>query len=287
MENVIRKAIKAMGDKERILNIKKLSGGDINEAFYAETEKKPYFLKLNRNVSAEFFQSEKDGLLELQTKGGVYVPEVYGLFEGTGYNGLILEWIEERPENNLQSLLGEAIARLHGVTAERFGYRSDTYIGEMKQENGWWENWVDYYREKRLIPQLEQAAAKDLLLGKRRTRAEYIAANLEKWIPAQPVPALLHGDLWSGNWMSRFNGEPVFIDPSVFYGHNKMEIAFTELFGGFSAEFYEAYSGCKPLDQEYDNRKELYQLFYLLVHLNSFGEMYRWHVDKVIQKYTV
>nr|WP_090888696.1 fructosamine kinase family protein [Evansella caseinilytica] len=275
-----------VGDETGIKQTVRLSGGEINDVYYCLTGVRPYLVKLNSRVSGSFFDAERDGLNELRTAGKVNVPAVYGIYENGGdVRGLVLEWISGEKSAGIMEKLGRAVAKLHQVKETHFGYQRDTYIGEMLQTNGWYQDWRQYFSENRLVPQINGAIAKQLLPKSRRSGLEYIIENLERWVPGDVSPALLHGDLWAGNWLTNAEGEPCFIDPSVFYGHHEMELAYTELFGGFSERFYGAYKEVQPLAKEYCERKPLYQLFYLLVHLNVFGEKYGTMIDEVIAGY--
>ncbi|WP_280768119.1 fructosamine kinase family protein [Salipaludibacillus daqingensis] len=284
----MKQALEKTGIQAEIVQVKSVSGGEINQAYYVETTKYPLFIKAHDKMDPTFFNSEVDGLTELKEKGNVLTPRVYGVFqtEDEQMSGCVMEWIQGEKTNHYSQQLGEAVAKLHQATSRKFGYRNDTYIGEIHQKNNWWTNWNDYYRSNRLLPQVQLGERLGYMPSKRKQRMEKLMDRLQEWIPANDVkPSLLHGDLWGGNVMVAKGGKPCFIDPSVVYGDHELELAFTELFGGFSEDFYEAYAYTQPVDRGYDDRKELYQLFYLLVHLNIFGEIYGGHVDTVLKRY--
>jgi fructosamine-3-kinase len=132
---------------------------------------------------------------------------------------------------------------------------------------------------------IKLAEERGRLTSERRRRLMRLADSLERWIPARTEPSLLHGDLWHGNWIASDHGQPYLIDPAVFYGDREYEMAFTELFGGFSSRFYAAYEEAHPLSPDYAERRPLYQLYYLLVHLILFGESYGSSVDRVLIRY--
>ncbi|MCE7793238.1 fructosamine kinase family protein [Salipaludibacillus sp. CUR1] len=286
----IKEALKQTGLNSGLLNVQPVSGGDINEAYHITTQTHELFIKTHSSMPADFFNIEAEGLRLLGKANDVYTPKVFGVFatESPLRHGLVMEWIEGgRPPGRADQLLGSSIANLHEMTHTSFGYSKLTYIGEIPQQNGWWTDWCTYYKRKRLRSQADLAEKNGLLPAKRKKRVEKLLERLDEWIPGSDItPRLLHGDLWSGNWMVSSGGYIYLIDPSVFYGHHEMELAFTELFGGFSNNFYDAYKERLPVDSEYNNRKPLYQLFYLFVHLNIFGEMYGSQVDSILKKYT-
>jgi fructosamine-3-kinase len=284
---LFEESLAEIGDKTKFMNLRAVSGGDINSAYFIETERNAYFVKCNKNIPPGFFKSEAAGLKLLSQVEGVFVPKVYLVKEAENgdYGLLILEWIEGKKTMQTEEMLGNVVASLHQCYGTHFGLTEDNYIGRLPQRNGLYNSWIDYFRERRLFSQVKLAEQKGRMPKQRRDKMEKLLSSLDNWIPKQCQPSLLHGDLWSGNWIVGANGIPYLIDPSVFYGHFEFEIAFTELFGGFSSRFYEAYTEMKPLSKEYYERKELYQLYYLLVHLNLFGEMYGSAVDHVLKKY--
>src|SRR5690625_2058964 len=177
------------------------------------------------------------------------------------------------------------LSHLHQHAGQKHGFDRDTYIGLLPQPNRLYDNWLDYYREKRLLPQLDLAIKRQRIHHQRRAQLEKLILQLDRWVPQQVQPSYLHGDLWGGNWLVGPNGTPYVIDPSFLYGDRHFELAFTELFGGFSQIFYDAYQATYPLLDIYDDVKPLYQLYYLLVHLNIFGESYGSRVDAILNRY--
>lgn len=287
LSSILREALDQIGDKTAIVQCKSVSGGDINAAYYVRSEHRSYFAKINERIPPRFFQSEAAGLELLRQTNVVRVPKVYHCVEAEdgSYGLLLLEWIEGEETDQTPVLLGQALARLHQCYGQYFGLAEDSFIGRLPQKNGQYENWIDYFRERRLLTQVQLAEQKGRMPTYRRKKMEALLQSLNQWLPQTCQPSLLHGDLWGGNWMAGEHGIPYLIDPSVFYGHSEMDIAFTELFGGFPNAFYRAYNEIQPLSPEYEDRKELYQLFYLLVHLNLFGETYGASVDRILQRY--
>lgn len=278
-------ALRTIDDQSTIETWHPVQGGDINEAFYVRTERNEYFIKRHQQAPPHFFEMEAKGLEELRKARAIHIPFVYGFHDGEDVSFLIMEWVEGSPENNTGELLGHGVARLHQYRNERFGYVRDNFIGKLVQKQTWSTSWIDYYRDTRLLWQVELAERKKRLPLSLRTKLEQLLENLDQWLPDRCNPSLLHGDLWSGNWITGTSGVPYLIDPSVLYGHHEFEIAFTELFGGFPPSFYRAYEEIYPLSPEYNDRKPLYQLYYLLVHLNLFGTAYLGSVERIVRYY--
>ncbi|UOQ87475.1 fructosamine kinase family protein [Gracilibacillus salinarum] len=286
----MQEKIKLTGDQSPVKKIQPVSGGDINQAYYVQTANHEYFVKTNQDVPADFFQIEADGLERIRNTETIAVPAVYHVDHDDADQelALIMEWVDGQPTEQTGKRLGEQLAAMHATDAgAQYGLDQRTYVGSLTQQNHWYDNWVDYYRDKRLRPQLDLGISNGRITGIRQTKLEYLLINLERFIPAKPRTSLLHGDLWGGNWLTGAHGQPYLIDPSVLYGDHLFELAFTELFGGFPAPFYQSYQSSFPLEDYYEDVKPLYQLFYLLVHLNLFGEAYGSSVDRILDHYSV
>lgn len=288
MKEIIIEALSQIeGHTTKLTELQPIGGGDINQAFKAITAERNYFIKLNTNVPSSFFRIEAEGINKMKQTDTVHVPEVFFFNQPkSGETGvLIQEWIEGEKNSNTASQLGIELGRMHKIRQKQYGYEESTFVGELTQPNDFYDNWVVYYQEKRLLPQLELAAKQNHLTQKRGRHLEQVIKKLDDLIPAPDFPSLLHGDLWGGNWLTGKNGVPYLIDPSIFYGDRLMEISFTELFGGFSSDFYKSYQEVASIPDYYEDVKPLYQLFYLLVHLNMFGEAYGAEVDQIVNKY--
>lgn len=285
MKQTIQDVIHDMGDHSSIEMTDSVSGGDINEAFVVETSEKRYFVKVNPNAEEGFFSYEADGLCKLKDTGTLSVPDVY--FEGNknGTPVLVLEWVEGERSPATEEQLGHGLAHMHQTEGQAFGLDYDNYIGKMTQPNDWNQEWLAFYRDQRLGWQAGVARQKDRWDQTREKRMEKLLSRLDEWLPENPKPGMLHGDLWGGNWLVGPGGAPYLIDPAVFYGHHEYDLAFTELFGGYSPRFYDAYQEVQPIPEEYDDRRPLYQLLYLLFHLNSFGETFGPPVDRILKRY--
>jgi fructosamine-3-kinase len=234
------------------------------------------------------FSAEQRGLALLAEAGALRVPAVYGHAEpAEGEPGYIaLEWLGQGASSvAVETQLGQGLARLHRRTGEWYGLDHDNFIGANPQPNRASDDWLVFFGEQRLGYQLELLARNNYLPGRRGQRLERLLARLGEWLPARTEASLLHGDLWGGNWITTAAGEPALIDPAVYYGHREAELAFTELFGGFSATFYAAYNETWPLDGGYTARKDIYNLYHLMNHVNLFGEGYGGRVDSILARY--
>lgn len=271
-----------------ICAVRALGGGDINQAARVETEAGPFFLKYHAHPPAAFFSAEAAGLQLLAAVGGPRVPEPVAWDDEARPAWLLLTWLEGGgPREAAAAWLGEELARVHRALQPqgRYGLDRDNYCGLTPQANGWSDNWISFFRERRLGHQMVLAAGRGRLPAHRRRRVERLLARLDEWLPAQPPASLLHGDLWGGNWLPLADGTAALIDPAVSYGHREADLAFTELFGGFPSSFRAAYETAWPLDPDYRLRRDLYNLYHLLNHLNLFGEAYGASVDRVLKQY--
>lgn len=285
MKKLLEKWLKQLEDNGEILIVKRVTGGDINEAFYVRTKENEYFVKLNRKVDRHFFDFEAKGLQSIRDTNMIHVPYVYGVFEVDNKPMIWMEWVNGRRTNDTEKWLGERLASMHLADGQDYGFEGKGYIGSLPIEGKVMKSWLEYYRDIRLMNQLNLGQKTGRIRGKREKQLYKLLERLDRWIPDQPKSSLLHGDLWGGNWITGENGNPYLIDPSVLRGDHEFELAFTQLFGGFSQRFYKAYETVFPLSDEYETRKELYQLYYLLVHLNLFGESYGNSVDCILNKY--
>mgnify|MGYP001164405563 CR=1 FL=1 len=284
------KQILPLHPQEDIISIKEVRGGDIGRSYSVATQERQWFIKYRTDLPGIVFEREAEGLQLLRETCAVAVPETYYAGEIPGRDGgmIVLEWIKTGlPRQTTEEALGRGIAELHRKQSlgGRFGLHNDNYIGLLPQPNSWCDTWREFYAERRLLPMIQLAEKRGRLSTKRKKQLMRLTESLDRWIPDKTEPSLLHGDLWHGNWMASEDGQPYLIDPAVFYGDREYEMAFTELFGGFSSLFYAAYKEAHPLSPDYADRRPLYQLYYLLVHLILFGESYGSSVDRVLVRY--
>jgi len=260
-------------------------GGCINRCWRWETAKGPVFVKQAEAGRLPMLEAERDGLVELRAAAVVRVPEPLALGTAGGAAFLVLEWIELRePTPASEERLGEQLAFQHRCQAVRYGLGRDNTIGSTPQPNGWEDDWVTFLRERRLGFQLDLAARNGhgaRLQDRGRRLLEVLDVFFQTY---RPVPSLLHGDLWGGNWSADPAGQPVIYDPAVHYGDREADIAMTRLFGGFGPRFYSAYVAAWPLDQAAGTRRDLYNLYHVLNHLNLFGGSYRAQAESMIDR---
>jgi protein-ribulosamine 3-kinase len=263
----------------------RVSGGSINECYRWPARGGDLFVKVGARAALPMFEAEAEGLAELAQARAVRVPRVLACGHSGGAAFLALEWIEAGVRSDEgERRLGAALAALHGVTAQRFGWRRDNTIGRTPQANLWTADWVEFVRERRLRPQLKLAHANGFgaLLG---APGERLLQALPRLLAGhRPAASLLHGDLWGGNWLLSMAGEPVIFDPAVYYGDREADLAMTRLFGGFGGAFYRAYQAAAPLGAGAPARAELYNLYHVLNHANLFGGGYAGQARTLIDR---
>jgi protein-ribulosamine 3-kinase len=253
-----------------------LGGGDINSAYRLQGRDRSYFVKLNRCELAEMFAAEFAGLQEIAKSNAVRVPKPIVHGEAGSQAFLVLEFMEFGASNQqAQRLLGEQLAGLHRSEQPYFGWHRDNTIGSTPQINTRGDDWIAFWRERRLGFQL-QLASRHSYVGRLQTQGERLCSALNGLFDGyRPQPSLLHGDLWAGNSATDKQGRPVIFDPACYYGDREADIAMTELFGGYGRDFYQAYNDSWPLNPGYPVRKTLYNLYHILNHLNLFGGGYQ------------
>ena len=266
-------------------------GGDINDAFVLKLKNdKHIFMKINSSVNADFFKAEAVGLAAISKTGAIRTPIVLGYGTDNGTQFLLLSYIESVGRNNdFWELFGVQLAAKHRadtnshVLGGRFGFNSDNYIGKNNQINSPHGSWIGFYRECRLMPQF-RTAEKYFDIAYIKSISRFLD-RLDTLLIEPDRPSLLHGDLWSGNFITGSDGEAWLIDPAVYVGRREADIAMTELFGGFNNRFYSAYKEAAPFQYGYEDRRDIYNLYHLLNHLNLFGGPYLSSVKNIINRY--
>jgi protein-ribulosamine 3-kinase len=262
------------------------SGGCINHGGKLETSKGPFFIKWND--AAQFpsmFEAEVKGLAMLKKVKVIHIPEVIVRGEAGTFQYLVLAYTNGAVRNKkFSSELGEAVAWIHKVSSEEFGLDHSNYIGSLKQFNVQTKSWIDFFIEQRLQRQVEFLEKNSNFFYKLKIDFESLYQKLPGLLH-QEKPSLVHGDLWSGNVMVNENGSPSLIDPAIYFGNREVDLGMTHLFGGFSKEFYESYQAIFPLENDYETRFEIYNLYPLLVHVNLFGGGYLQQVQRILKKF--
>lgn len=293
----MQEAVASAFGAERYITQKRAAyGGDINESYTIILDDgTPAFLKTNSLSAADNFAAEAQGLLTIAGTGTIRVPEVLG--HGTdpdGYSFLLLSYIGsgakiqrywETFARELAAMhrAGETVPAPTPAAPHTFGFDSDNYIGLRRQVNTPKKSWIDFFRECRLAPQFRDA--RQWFDEAERRQISYLLDHLDDILIEPAYPSLLHGDLWSGNFMTGEDGKAWLIDPAVYRGHFEADLAMTELFGGFSPAFYDAYREMNPIGPGYSDRREIYNLYQLLNHLNLFGGSYLGAVKQTLYRY--
>lgn len=280
---LLRTLEQALQKSIHIIAQQPIGGGCIHRAMRVETQYGTYFVKHNAPHQYQNFQAEADGLNTLANTNTLHIPKVIATAQSSWHACLVLEWIETKPPRpNFWEHFGEALARLHQHTQPSFGYKRDNFIGALPQRNSAHATWNDFFREERLMPMIGLAQQKGHLSINEAKRLERLFPKLDEIIPNEK-PALLHGDLWHGNFLIDQYGLPALIDPAVYYGHREAELAFMHLFGGFEPQLFEAYQRALPLEPAWRSRIGVFNLYPLLVHLNLFGRAYWEEINAVLK----
>ena len=265
----------------KILNVSPISGGCINECYKLTTNSESYFIKLNRKFNP--FVEEQKGLDILRATRTFFIPKVLLIGKYEDYSFLLMEYIEsENQTSNFWNDFGKKLAALHKISNESFGFDHNNYIGSLQQINTWHANSIEFFINCRLIPQLE--LLNDINDNQFFKSFDALFNILNEILP-EGKPSLLHGDLWSGNYMVGKNGNPAIVDPAVYYGFREADIAMSKLFGGFANQFYDTYNETFPLEINWQSRVQVWNLYPLLVHANLFGSSYLNQVKSIIKNY--
>ncbi len=265
------------GPTTAVSKVQSCSGGCIHRAEIVHlADGRKYFVKSSRNAS-DMFAQEALGLAALAESKTLRTPRVIAAGMLGGESCLVLEAIEAGSQrSDFWKTFGSQFAELHRVsTAERFGWSTENYLGSNVQSNEAKEDWVEFFAECRFGYQLRLARNRGLGSRELFKIMDRLVSRLDGYLscPKDP-PSLLHGDLWSGNYLVDQDGHPVLIDPAVYYGRREADLAMPLLFGGFSPDFFDAYGEAWPLTDGWRDRVELYKLYHLLNHLNLFGSGY-------------
>lgn len=269
-----------------VINIEPVHGGDINQSYRLYDRDTNYFLKVNHaHRYPDMFEKEAHGLGALTKGSSLTIPSVikYGIAGQQQF--LLLQWIEKGiPKKNFWENFGIALATMHRQQQSYFGWMEDNYIGSLHQNNNIRNNWPLFYSECRILPLVKILFDVGAFSKQDINLTEQFCKEINQFFPPES-PSLLHGDLWSGNFMITSSGSAAIYDPAVYYGHREMDIGMTKLFGGFDARFYDAYHEIYPLEKNWIQRLPLTQLYPLLVHAVLFGGHYISSAREIIKQY--
>ncbi len=283
------------GNSVAITETDRLSGGDINKAYGLTLNTGAHiFMKANSKANADFFTAEAAGLSAIEATSVIKTPEILctGTDDGedVGYSFLLLKFIKSaKPRTDYWETFARDLAALHKADTKifeisgKFGFFQNNFIGARAQNNTPSDSWISFFRDNRLAPQFKDADS--YFTAEDRSKITKLLDHLEDFLIEPNQPSLLHGDLWSGNVMCGPEGKAMFIDPAAHIGHAEADLAMTELFGGFPEKFYDAYHEANPLEPGYENRRDLYNLYQLLNHLNLFGPTYLGPVLSIVDEY--
>lgn len=318
--NSLAEAVQSICGQQRTITGKSpVFGGDINEAFRLTLDDgTSLFMKSNVQNLLPAFEAEEAGLQAIAGTGAIGTVRVLGTgTDPEGFSFLLQEFVTPGKKNrDYWERLGTELHAMHSApipqmpsdstgnaanishaeekgksgnpgqpeqVGKRFGFHADNFIGSRRQKNTWTEEWIPFFRDCRLQPQLK--AAERWLDRRDRKLADSLLEHLDQYLIEPEKPSLIHGDLWAGNVMTGTDGRAWIIDPAAYYGHPEADLAMTELFGGFSPAFYDAYFACAKMEAGYRDRKDLYNLYHLLNHLNLFGSSYLSSVESILRRY--
>lgn len=271
------------GTKFHSQHRRSVSGGCINQGYAVSDGERTYFVKTNTANQVEMFTAEYAGLQEMFASQTIRVPQplAWGVAGNNSY--LILEWLPMGSgDTQGWQKMGRNLAAMHRMTSDSgFGWERNNTIGSTPQLNDWMITWCDFYTHKRMEYQFNLARRR----GGRFPQADKLLAAIPDILAGHQVKsALVHGDLWGGNAGFTKDGEPVIFDPATYYGDREVDIAMTELFGGFPSAFYQGYEEAYPLEPGYEKRKILYNLYHIINHFNLFGGSYESQANRMIQQ---
>lgn len=265
-----------------------VGGGSINQCFRISAEGQQFFCKVNKlHEFPRLFETERRGLQLLSQQQVIGVPATRLFAAEPPYQILLLEWIEPgRADGQFWKLFGAQLAEIHHKTAQQFGLDHDNYMGSVPQSNRQMDDWNQFFVQQRLQPMVEKCSAQQLLSAADIRLFEKLYGKLKGIFPGSEPPSLLHGDLWSGNFICSSSGQPYLVDPAAYYGHRSIDLAMTTLFGGFDKSFYESYHHHYPFPQQHEEQWKICNLYPLLIHLLLFGKSYLRSIKQTLHQFS-
>jgi protein-ribulosamine 3-kinase len=278
---------RALSQLVEVSGLSPVGGGSISSTYKIMSSAGIFFLKVNDAEYADaMFNTEANGLDLLRENSAFTIPQVISINNEGNTAFLLMNFIDSSSiGNNYWQELGINLAELHRQTNSIFGLSENNFIGSLPQQNDFAGDWSSFFIDRRILPMVKMAVNNGLVTNALVVKIEIVLNNIADLMPKEP-PALVHGDLWSGNLMVDSQGQPCLIDPAVYYGHREMDIAFSHLFGGFEQRFYEVYQDVYPLEPGFDSRIDIYNLYPLLVHLNLFGRSYLGQIENILARFT-
>lgn len=274
-----------------IVGFESVGGGCISNATRLRSKSGDFFLKWSNGQAAQTFPAEAFSLSAMHgVQSDLIIPEAILARDASGLapGVLLMNWIDSGSKGqDFWEVFGRGLAQMHRSTDARYGFAEDNFIGRIPQENTWEDSWVTFFREHRLESQVARARTNRRWQASWDRPLDHLYARLADVLPEKPEASILHGDLWGGNYMVERGGKPVLIDPASYHGHREADLAMTELFGGFDRRFYDAYRSTWPIEGGYDERRQIYNLYHLINHLNHFGSGYSDSVAGILRLYSV
>ncbi len=279
------------GGNVSVIGRQRVSGGDINEACLLQlSDGQRVFVKENAKENVDFFAAEEEGLKAIAATDTIRVPKAYAYGTCDDKSFLLMKYLAPgQMKKDFWERFGHALADMHKapVTAlfpeKKYGFSRDNYIGAGFQKNTGKDTWIEFFRDCRLLPQLDRA--RSALLPEDIRHIERLMDHLDEYLIEPDISSLIHGDLWSGNFLVGPDGDAWLIDPAVYVGCAEADIAMTELFGGFSGAFYGAYRESGLIKPGYEERRDIYNLYHMLNHLNLFGGSYLYAVERIASRF--
>jgi len=269
-----------------VQSLQSVEGGCINECYRLNTSSGVFFMKVNdAKAFPTMFDAEARGLTLLNQMVPAIAPEVVVKSETEGKIFLIIQWItEEKPATGFWKDFATKLASLHRHHQDLFGLDHNNYIGSLAQTNETTSDWISFFILRRMEPQLKKAIDEGKIEKEMHRSFAKLYIKLNEIFPEEK-PSLVHGDLWSGNFIIGEDGLPRLVDPAIYYGHREMDLAMSKLFGGFDGSFYPYYNETFPQEKNFEKRVDVYNLYPLLVHVNLFGGHYGAEVSSIIKRF--
>lgn len=286
MQSILQQRLTKIFGTAGEIKLSTVGGGSINDTYLVQFGGQRLFCKVNSATKfPQLFLKEKNGLEKLAQQNIINTPAVVELFESDGKQFLLLQWVleGERTEGFWKSF-GEQLAGLHHITNQHPGLEGDNYMGSVPQPNTPHQTWCEFFAAERLLPMIKRCTEIGHLKASQLELFEKVEKKLSVIFEEEP-PSLLHGDLWSGNFICNTASKPVLIDPAVYFGHRSIDLAMTTLFGGFPPPFYEAYHYHFPLPANHKEQWQICNLYPLLIHLYLFGAGYLLQIERTLKQF--